>query len=118
MFILFLGGSAATHLQEIMLPVLSKQQCSDVIGNFGRGKVFCWGGNLGESGCFGDSGSPLMYSSGEGLERKYSLAGNVQGGTGPGCGGAGTYGVAWETAKYVDWFLETVGEGVDWCTND
>ena len=31
-----------------------------------------------------------------------SLAGSVMGGTGPGCGGAGTWGLAWETARYRD----------------
>ena len=31
-----------------------------------------------------------------------SLAGSVMGGTGPGCGGAGTWGLAWEASRYRD----------------
>ena len=87
------GGVAATTLQEIMLPVVAHQTCKQLIGTYGNGKVFCWGGDLGQSGCFGDSGSPLIYTDpGSG---QYRLVGSVQGGTGPGCGAAGTYGLAW-----------------------
>ena len=92
--------------------------CSAVIGSFGNRKVFCWGGNLGESGCFGDSGSPLMTRLAT-ADARYSLAGSVQGGTGPGCGGAGTYGLAWETAVYRQWYLDTaVGASVEWCDTE
>ena len=71
------GGVAAAALQELQLPVVSHEVCSDTIGTFGRGKVgiiltthftqaaqqvFCWGGLEGQSGCFGDSGSPLMVT--------------------------------------------------------
>ena len=87
------GGVAATTLQEIMLPVVAHQTCRQLIGTYGNGKVFCWGGDLGQSGCFGDSGSPLIYS--EPGSGQYRLVGSVQGGTGPGCGAAGTYGLAW-----------------------
>ena len=46
-----------------------------------------------------------------------SLAGSVQGGTGPGCGGAGTFGLAWETALFRDWYTDTVGEEGQWCSH-
>ena len=108
------GGSASLTLQQILLPVVSRAECSLLIGTYANGKVFCWGGNTGESGCFGDSGSPLMVSSDSGSV--YSLAGSVMGGTGPGCGGAGTYGLAWQTAIYTDWYLTNAGgDDVNWC---
>ena len=106
------GGSAASSLQVISLPVPGASVCRASIGNYGRGKVFCWGGQAGQSGCFGDSGSPLMVAG-----ERYSLAGSVMGGTGPGCGGAGTWGLAWEAAKYRAWYTETAGgEDVTWCS--
>ena len=113
------GGSAAASLQVISLAVPGQSVCKASIGNYGRGKVFCWGGLEGQSGCFGDSGSPLMVTSdpGAGEHRRHSLAGSVMGGTGPGCGGAGTWGLAWETAEYLDWYMETAGgEDVTWCS--
>ena len=33
------GGVAAAALQELQLPVVSHEVCSDTIGTFGRGKV-------------------------------------------------------------------------------
>ena len=59
-------------------------------------RVFCWGGEEGRSGCFGDSGSPLTVE----VEGRAVLAGSVSGGSGPGCGAAGTFGLAWEAALY------------------
>ena len=94
----------------------SHEVCSNIIGTFGNGKVFCWGGNLGESGCFGDSGSPLMTMDDPGYPGRYTLAGSVMGGTGPGCGGAGTYGLAWEAAVYRQWYLDNaIASNVLWC---
>ena len=103
------GGVPATTLQEITLPVVSHDTCKQIIGSYGNGKVFCWGGDLGQSGCFGDSGSPLIHVSQSG---QYSLVGSVQGGTGPGCGAAGTYGIAWETARYRQWYLGRFGANI------
>ena len=108
------GGSGAASLQVISLPVASNSVCKASIGNYGRGKVFCWGGQAGHSGCFGDSGSPLMAVTDTG---RHSLAGSVMGGTGPGCGGAGTWGLAWEAAVYRDWYMAEAGdEDVTWCS--
>ena len=111
------GGAAAASLQVLSLPVPGAAVCKAAIGNYGRGKVFCWGGDEGQSGCFGDSGSPLMsVTSDEEGRPLHSLAGSVMGGTGPGCGGAGTWGLAWEAAVYRDWYLEEAGgEDVTWC---
>ena len=109
------GGSGAASLQVISLPVPAHSVCKASIGNYGRGKVFCWGGQAGASGCFGDSGSPLMAVTD--LGERHSLAGSVMGGTGPGCGGAGTWGLAWEAAVYRDWYTaEAGGEDVTWCS--
>ena len=56
------GGVPANTLQEIDFPVPSHEVCKAATNNFGNGKVFCWGGEEGKSGCFGDSGSPLIHS--------------------------------------------------------
>ena len=40
--------------------------------------------------------------------------GSVSGGSGSGCGAKNTYGMAWEVAKYRDWYQE-VATGANWC---
>ena len=70
----------------------------------------------------GDSGSPLMATLDRGGRTQYILAGSVQGGTSNtgGCGQEGNYGTAWETARYLDWYTDIVGDAgqgdqVLWC---
>lgn len=104
------GGVPAPTLQEITFPVPSLSVCSAATDNHGKGKVFCWGGEKGKSGCFGDSGSPLIYNQ----DGQYTLMGSVSGGSGSGCGAKNTYGMAWEVAKYRDWYQE-VATGANWC---
>ena len=119
------GGANPEVLQEIQLPVAPQARCKEAAANFGRileTSEFCWGGNLGFGGCMGDSGSPLMATSERGGRTQYSLAGSVCCGIRleGGCGNEGNYGLAWETAKYLDWYTRIVGDGgqgdqVLWC---
>jgi len=104
------GGVPAPTLQEIAFPVPSLAVCKAASNNYGKGKVFCWGGEKGKSGCFGDSGSPLIYNQ----DGQYTLMGSVSGGTGSGCGAKDTYGMSWEVSKYRDWYMETA-TGANWC---
>ena len=127
-------GAAPAVLQEIQLPVASRAVCTPALQrkdnhvNHGRTKfaedstVFCWGGKEGRSGCLGDSGSPLMAASTrEDGSTKYLLAGCVSGGITGGCGQAGNFGLAYETAEYMKWYRDTAGDGgagdkVEWCS--
>ena len=68
----------------------------------------------------GDSGSPLMATSDRRGKTQYTLAGSVQGGLRGGCGQEGNYGLAWEWARYLDWYTDIVedagqGDPVLWC---
>ena len=54
-------------LQEIELPITSESECNRVFSNYlnlnqtlSFPKVLCFGGNFNKSGCYGDSGSPLI----------------------------------------------------------
>ena len=118
------GGANPEVLQEIQLPVEPQARCKEAAANFGRileTSEFCFGGNLGFGACMGDSGSPLMATSDRGGKTQYILAGSVQGGIlKNGCGQEGNYGLAWEWARYWDWYMGIVrdgGEGdeVLWC---
>ena len=125
-------------LQEIQLPVPPRDVCSKAIRNLVAGlagniteeelkevdlfydTLFCWGGEEGLSGCMGDSGSPLMATSDRRGRTQYTLAGSVQGGLRGGCGQEGNYGLAWEWARYLDWYTDIVedagqGDPVLWC---
>jgi len=102
-----IGGVSAPTLQEISLPVPSLAVCKAASNNFGKGKGFCFGGEEGKSGCFGDSGSPIIYNK----DGRFFLVGSVSTGSGVGCGAKDTYGLAWEVAKYRDWYEETAESG-------
>jgi len=104
------GGLPATTLQEITFPVPSEEVCRAANNGHGQGRVFCWGGEEGKSGCFGDSGSPLIHN----VNGRFTLMGSVSGGTHPGCGAKNTYGMAWMSSKYVSWY-KSKAVGGDWC---
>ena len=75
------GGRDATVLQELELPVVSREVCLEAVtaaacppsAGCDRGdeeyltnlvsKQFCFGGEAGRSSCFGDSGSPVVVTS-------------------------------------------------------
>jgi len=110
------GGVRAITLQEIELPVIDDQTCRSAMDRYKPGHsadaVLCWGGEEGRTGCFGDSGSPLISKK----HGHYFLVGSVNGGIKHGCGQPGNYGVAFETASYRQWYLDTAS-GADWCSN-
>ena len=47
------------ELQELQVPVISKDQCGNERGDI----ILCAGGREGEDSCVGDSGGPLTYES-------------------------------------------------------
>jgi endopeptidase E len=46
-------------LQQVSLPLLSKQRCNSLVGT-NDGRLVCLGGVVGKSVCFGDSGGPAV----------------------------------------------------------
>ncbi|MBF0228452.1 MAG: serine protease [Desulfamplus sp.] len=93
------------HLQEIVLPLLSNQECGNF---FGEGEItdnmLCAGfAEGGKDACFGDSGGPLVipYQNGG-----YNLIGIVSWGNG--CAQPNSYGVYTRVSKMRDWIFEQI----------
>merc|ERR1711874_202404 len=60
---------------------------------------FCFGGEEGRGGCFGDSGAPVMVED----DIRWTLAGIIAGGTVKECGQAGGYGMAVDLYYWKNW---------------
>ncbi|XP_051726533.1 trypsin-2-like [Ctenopharyngodon idella] len=88
------GDGAASVLQCLNLPVLSKTQCKDAYGRLITENMFCAGFmEGGKDSCQGDSGGPVVCNG--------KLKGVVS--FGNGCAQPGFPGVYAEVCRYIDW---------------
>jgi len=96
------GGQAPSILQEVEVPVITNQVCSDGYANDSVGitdNMLCAGlGQGGKDSCQGDSGGPLLVKGSDTVLRQ---AGVVS--FGIGCARPGKYGVYTRVSKYVPW---------------
>merc|ERR1719369_1551755 len=105
------SATAATKLQEVELPFLTREQCdqAQLAGDvpFIRPDILCFGGGD-KNACFGDSGGPIIVKKGE----RWVLAATVSGGTRATCGVNGTYGMGVEvSARNIHYFItSTTGQ--------
>lgn len=97
------GGSAATKLMEVDVPVVSNSTCNSTYGII-TGNMICAGYKEGgKDSCQGDSGGPLVVPDNRG---GWQLAGVVS--FGYGCARSGFYGVYTRASHYVDWIMDHV----------
>jgi hypothetical protein len=100
------GGSPASILQEVSVPVVSNQVCNEAYGGDITLNMLCAGYQEGgKDACQGDSGGPLVSSDGSN--------GWVQTGVvswGNGCAQPDFYGVYARVSKYISWVEEHTGD--------
>lgn len=98
------GGSVASILQEVTLPLVSNQTCNASYGSI-TANMLCAGYQAGgKDSCQGDSGGPLVIPDGGG---GWQHVGVVSWGNG--CAAPNFYGVYARTSKFVDWIETTIG---------
>lgn len=93
------GGTTATILQEVMVPIVSNAVCNAAVSDTITDNMICAGyAEGGKDSCQGDSGGPLVVPDGGG---SWKLAGVVSFGTG--CARPDEYGVYARVSRYVEW---------------
>lgn len=109
------GGSSATVLQELQLPILKNTDCqtrykavNKLISNKQFDTAVLCAGVLtgGKDSCQGDSGGPLMLPQRVGLISYYYQVGIVS--YGIGCARADIPGVYTRVTSFVDWIQEQI----------
>ncbi|XP_014270367.1 trypsin-1 isoform X1 [Halyomorpha halys] len=100
------GGSLASEVQEVQVPILTLQQCRSTKYRPSRitPNMVCAGVGK-EDSCQGDSGGPLLVNS-EG--EKYQIVGIVSWGVG--CGRPGYPGVYTRVTSYLNWVKRNMRE--------
>ncbi|XP_014800349.1 PREDICTED: elastase-1-like [Calidris pugnax] len=99
------GGGSAVKLQEVMLPVVDHEICSqnDWWGSQVKATMICAGGDGVRSGCSGDSGGPLnCYTN-----NRWQVHGIVSYGLVPYCNTYKKPTVFTRVSAYVDWIYST-----------
>jgi len=102
------GGMLATELQQVMVPLLSLETCSQD-GWYDRGSLsdnmICAGYEEGgKDSCQGDSGGPLVCHK----DGMWTLNGIVS--WGYGCAGARLPGLYTKTSNFIDWIEQITAE--------
>ncbi|KAM6103269.1 elastase-1-like [Theristicus caerulescens] len=99
------GGSSADKLQEVMLPVVDHEICSqnDWWGSQAKVTMICAGGDGVRSGCSGDSGGPLSCY----RDNQWEVHGIVSFGLVPYCNAYQKPTVFTRVSAYVDWIYST-----------
>jgi len=97
------GGSLASTLQKVTVPVVSDDHCRDSYGQSDiTDSMICAGLDQGgKDSCQGDSGGPFMCGN--------QLSGIVS--WGYGCAMAGYPGVYTQTSYFIDWIMENADLG-------
>ena len=99
-------GLLSYDLQQVELPVVSEEDCTNSMGRMINENLLCAGySEGGKDACHGDSGSPLVVPDGEG---GWQLAGIVS--FGIGCARPTFYGVYTRVSQYHDWILTQISE--------
>ncbi len=98
------GGGLSYDLQQVELPIVSEEECTNSMGRMITENMLCAGySEGGKDACHGDSGSPLVVPDGEG---GWQLAGLVS--FGIGCARPSFYGVYTRVSQYHDWILAQI----------
>ncbi|KAM6142233.1 elastase-1-like [Phoenicopterus ruber ruber] len=99
------SGSSTDTLQEVMLPVVDHEICSqnDWWGSQAKVTMICAGGDGVRSGCSGDSGGPLNCYK----DNKWQVHGIVSFGLVPYCNTYQKPTVFTRVSAYVDWIYST-----------
>ncbi|XP_066048893.1 elastase-1-like [Chamaea fasciata] len=100
------GGGSADRLQEVMLPVVGQEICSqeDWWGSQAKDTMLCAGGDGVRAGCSGDSGGPLNCY----REDHWEVHGIVSFGLAPYCNTYQKPTVFTRVSAYVDWIYSTM----------
>ncbi|XP_061869197.1 chymotrypsin-like elastase family member 3B [Colius striatus] len=103
------GGPLAERLQDVLLPVVSREQCtrSDWWGSFSiRNTMICAGGDD-KSGCNGDSGGPLNCQAADGRWEVHGIASFV---SALGCNALKKPTVFTRVSAFEDWIAGIVSQ--------
>lgn len=92
------GSATALELHEVMVPLVSNEQCNHIYSIITDNMLCAGYENGGKDSCQGDSGGPLVVPTAEG---GWKLAGIVS--FGYGCARANFYGVYTRVPTYVTW---------------
>ncbi len=99
-------GFLSYDLQQVELPVVSEEECTNSMGRMINENLLCAGySEGGKDACHGDSGSPLVVPDGEG---GWQVAGIVS--FGIGCARPTFFGVYTRVSQYHDWILTQISE--------
>ncbi|XP_039919070.1 chymotrypsin-like elastase family member 1 [Hirundo rustica] len=100
------GGGSADRLQEVMLPVVDQEICSqeDWWGSQAKDTMLCAGGDGVRAGCSGDSGGPLNCY----RDDHWEVHGIVSFGLVPYCNTYQKPTVFTRVSAYVDWIYSTM----------
>lgn len=99
------GGSSATILQKVRLPIVSNATCNTSYGGSITANMLCAGfASGGKDSCQGDSGGPLVVPDGSG----WRLAGVVS--FGNGCARPNYYGVYTRISSFTAWITAQTGD--------
>ncbi|CAL4084489.1 unnamed protein product, partial [Meganyctiphanes norvegica] len=97
-------GSSSDHLQEVELPIISNEKCSNDLENYEITDNMICTYAVGKDACQGDSGGPLVWKSPSG---HYNLVGVVS--FGYRCAETGYPGVYTRVTKYLPWIQSKTG---------
>jgi hypothetical protein len=104
------GGSLATALQEVAVPLVSHSLCSAAYANDLSVNMLCAGLRAGgKDSCQGDSGGPLIVPDST-TPAGWQVAGIVSWGNG--CARAGYYGVYTNVINYTGWISQQLKASV------
>ncbi len=98
------GGTAATLLMEVAVPIVSNVQCDRSYGYITDNMICAGYAAGGKDSCQGDSGGPLVVADENG---GWQLSGIVS--FGYGCARANYYGVYTRVSQYVEWIAAQTG---------
>jgi len=96
------------ELQQLGIPVLSKEKCRSVVGGISD-VLLCFGGpdHKGKSSCFGDSGGPAVYQN-PANSGQFQQIGITSFGTGAGAGTCEGYSVYTKVSSSLDFIRQYV----------
>lgn len=98
------GSATSLELREVMVPLVSNEQCNHTYGIITDNMLCAGYENGGKDSCQGDSGGPLVVPTADG---GWKLAGLVS--FGYGCARANFYGVYTRVSQYVTWLESYTG---------